>query len=81
MEERRINNILDNLDDNTKTLMEIRACLGEIKVRICGEMPLCQELKVSEGKEATNTLGFKVGNQGGIIADILEEARRIFNKV
>ena len=79
MEERRINNISDNLDDNTKALYEILIKLGHIKSKLCGEMPIGEQCKQTENmsEEYMNTLGYKIGNQTGIITDILEEARRI----
>lgn len=83
MEENRINNVLDNIDENTKMLLEIVMCLGEVKSKLCGERPICEKVKEScdVTEEHRNTLGYKVGTQAGIITDIMEEARRIHEKV
>ena len=80
MEEKRCN-VLDNLECNTKQLCEILGVLGEIKSRINGSIPLAQRCKESVIAEPRRNLQGSVGEQSGIIADILEEARIIYEIV
>jgi hypothetical protein len=82
MEENKRNNILDNLEDNTKSLYEILGVIGEIKSRINGSIPLAQKCKESVGPEPQrNNLQGSVGKQSGIIADILEEVKILYELV
>lgn len=81
MEENKRNNILDNLDENEKKLYEILGVAGEIKSRITGDMPLAQRVKECEIAPQQNTINGKVGKQAGILVDILEEVRIIYESV
>ena len=83
MGENKVNNILDNIDGNTKMLLEILMCLGEVKSKLCGEVPICEKIKEScdIAEEHRDTLRYRIGTQTSIITDILEEARRIHAKV
>lgn len=76
MEEKR-NNALDNLRENERRLYEILGMAGEIKSRINGSMPLAQRVK-GESEPEQNTINGKVGKQSGIITDILEELKIIY---
>lgn len=80
MEEIKRNNALDNLSENEKKLYEILGVVGEIKSRVNGSTPLCQKVK-GEIEPEQNTINGKIGKQTGIIVDILEEARTIYELV
>lgn len=81
MEENKRNNILDNLSENEKRLYEILGMVGEIKSRINGSTALCQKVKGCEIEPEQNTINGKVGKQTGILVDILEELRILFECV
>ncbi len=82
MEENKRNNVLDNLEDNAKSLYEILGVIGEIKSRINGSMPLAQKCKENVAPEPKrDNLQCSVGRQSGIIADILEEVRILYEIV
>lgn len=81
MEENKRNNILDNLDDNEQRLYEILRVIGEIKSRVDGSMPLAQRVKECEIAPQQNTINGKVGKQAGILTDILEEVRMLYESV
>ena len=76
MEEKR-NNVLDNLREIERRLYEILGMAGEIKSRINGSVPLAQRIK-GELEPEQNTINGKVGKQSGIITDILEELKIIY---
>ena len=82
MEEKR-NNVLDNLESNTKQLFEILGVIGEIKSRINGSMPLTHKIKECVGPEPPRRPNLQgcVGEQAGIITDILEEVRILYELV
>ena len=80
MEENKRNNALDNLSENEKILYEILGVVGEIKSRINGSIPLCQKVK-GELEPEQNTINGKVGKQNGILVDILEEVRTLYELV
>lgn len=80
MEENKRNNALDNLSKNEKSLYEILGMVREIKSRINGSIPLCQKVK-GELEPEQNTINGKIGKQSGIITDIFEELRIIFDLV
>lgn len=80
MEENKRNNALDNLSENEKRLYEILGMIGDIKSRINGSTPLCQKVK-GELEPEQNTINGKVGKQTGILVDIFEELRIIFDCV
>ena len=75
-------NVLDNLEENTKSLYEILGVIGEVKSRINGSMPLAQRCKESiEPEQKRDNLQCSVGKQSGIIADILEEVKILYEIV
>ena len=80
MEEKRYN-VLDNLECNAKQLYEILGVIGEIKSRINGSIPLAQRVKESVVAETRRNLQCSVGEQSGIIADILEEVKILYELV
>lgn len=81
MEENKRANILDNLEENEKSLYEILGVVGEIKARINGTTPLCQRVKECDVAPENKAVNGKVGKQTGIIADILTEVREIYSYV
>lgn len=80
MVENKRNNVLDSLSENEKRLYEILGMVGDIKSRINGSTPLCQKIR-EEVEPEQNTINGKVGKQTGILADIFEELRIIFDCV
>lgn len=80
MEEIKRNNALDNLSENEKKLYEILGVIGEIKSRVNGSTPLCQKVK-GEIEPEQNTINGKIGKQTGILVDILEEVRILYELV
>ena len=82
MEEKR-NNVLDNLESNTKQLYEILGVIGEIKSRINGSMPLAHRIKENVGPDSSRGPNLQgcVGEQAGIITDILEEVKTLYELV
>ena len=80
-ENKRINNVLDNVTENNKMLGEMLTMAGEIKARINGSMPLAERCKECPSEVERNTLGMQVGKQAGIITDIFEELRIIMDSL
>lgn len=80
MEENKRNNALDNLSENEKRLYEILSVVGDIKSRVNGSTPLCQKVK-GEVEPEQNTINGKIGKQTGILVDILEELRILYELV
>lgn len=80
MEENKRNNALDNLSENEKRLYEILGVVGGIKERVNGSTPLCQKAK-GEVEPEQNTINGKIGKQTGILVDILEEVRILYELV
>lgn len=80
MEENKRNNALDNLSENEKRLYEILSVVGDIKSRVNGNTPLCQKVK-GEVEPEQNTINGKIGKQTGILVDILEELRILYELV
>ena len=78
MNENKRNNILDNLSENENRLYEILGMVGEIKSRINGNIALAQKVNECEIAPELNTVNGKVGKQAGIIVDILEEVKTIY---
>lgn len=81
MDENKRNNVLDNVAENNKMLGEILIMAGEIKARINGSMPLAEKCKECPSEQERNTLGMQVGKQKGIITDIFEELRIVFDSL
>lgn len=78
MGEDKRNNILDNLSENEKRLYEILGIVGEIKSRINGSMALAQKVTECTGVPESNSVNSKVGKQTGMLVDIMEELRIIY---
>lgn len=81
MEENKRNNALDNLSENEKRLYEILGMVGEIKSRINGSTALAQKCKECDITPEQNTINGKIGKQAGILVDILEELRILYEIV
>lgn len=81
MEGNKRNNILDNLEENEKRLYELLGILGDIKARIDGNYGLAKNVKEGNIEPEQNTVSGKIGKQTGIIVDILEVTKSIYNSI